>query len=260
MKVVGLVKKLKIVDGTPLEYFFQLGEELLPLNPLIGSEVRLRFTGNIWCVACARKIVKSYQQGYCFPCTQKLAQCDLCIVKPERCHFAQGTCRQPAWGELHCNITHIVYLANTSGIKVGITKASNMPSRWFDQGAVQALPIFSIPSRHQSGLIEVEIAKNIADKTNWRNMLKAVPALDLLAARAQIFAQQHFTGATPLDLPSKEIIYPGSVYPTKITSLNFTKTNPLGGILQALKGQYMLFDTGVINIRSLTGCEIEIEY
>jgi hypothetical protein len=260
MKFVGLVTKLKIIDAAPVDYFFQVGEHSVHLNPLIGQKVSLRFTGNLACIACDRKIPKSYQQGYCFPCTQKLAQCDLCILKPQLCHYAQGTCREPAWGEQHCNIPHIVYLANTSGAKIGITKASNMLTRWFDQGAVQALPILSIKSRYHSGLIEVEIAKNMPDKTNWRKMLQTnLEKIDLLEVKEQILNTYSFVDAQVLTQPIKEIIYPGENYP-KITALNFKDNSIITGTLCALKGQYMLFDHGVINVRNLTGYEIEIEY
>jgi hypothetical protein len=265
MKHLGKVTKLKILDGNPVNYFFIAGAHEIPLNNLIGQQVFLHFTGNSYCVACNRKIAKTYRQGYCFLCNRGLAQCDMCVLQPERCHYAQGTCREPEWGDKYCNIPFVVYLANTSGIKVGITKAHDMLTRWFDQGATQAVPIFRVGSRYHSGLIEVQLAKQMSDKTNWRQMLNAcVEPVDLLSLRAEIFANypDKFAFGDVEFLTEhavKEIVYPGADYP-KIKSLNFKETNIIGGTLQALKGQYMLFDTGVINIRNISGHEIEIQY
>ena len=111
-----------------------------PLNPYIGQRLTLKWHGEIKCQHCGRASKKSFSQGYCYPCSQRLAQCDLCVMSPERCHYDKGTCREPAWGEEFCMQSHIVYLANSSGIKVGITRPSQLPTRWLDQGAVQALP------------------------------------------------------------------------------------------------------------------------
>ena len=137
-KLIGVLDSQNLVS-----YVLPLDGKLVNLNNLIGQKISLEHLGIIHCVACHRLINKSFQQGYCFPCTQKLAQCDLCIVKPERCHFHLGTCREPEWGETHCLQDHVIYLANSSGLKVGITRQKNIlnKSRWIDQGATQALPI-----------------------------------------------------------------------------------------------------------------------
>ena len=74
----------------PVSYSMRLGDESLPLNALLDKELRLSYTGDIYCVHCARKTSKSFNQGYCYPCFQKLAQCDSCIIHPEKCHFDQG--------------------------------------------------------------------------------------------------------------------------------------------------------------------------
>ena len=133
----GALSKMAAQLDAPVQYSFRLGDELLPVNPLIGKSLRLEFLGAIHCTHCGRKTKSSYSQGYCYPCMQKLAQCDICIMSPERCHYEAGTCREPSWGEQFCMTDHIVYLANSSGIKVGITRATQIPTRWIDQGAVQ---------------------------------------------------------------------------------------------------------------------------
>ncbi|PPD31584.1 MAG: hypothetical protein CTY19_13760 [Methylomonas sp.] len=252
-------------------YQLPVGDAALALNPLIGQSIQLRYSGQIFCVHCQKKTSKSFNQGYCYPCFSKLAQCDMCIMKPETCHYAAGTCREPAWGEQFCFQPHVVYLANSSGIKVGITRQSQIPTRWVDQGAVQALPVFQVASRHVSGLVEVALAKHVSDKTSWQQMLKNnVQSLDLPILRDELLAKcaddlavitQRF-GADAIrflaDADPVQIAYPVQHYPNKIKSFNLDKDSLVSGVLQGIKGQYLLLDTGVINIRKYTGYEVEV--
>ncbi len=267
----GTAHKLRTRLDSPVCYQLPLGETLTPLNTLLGQTVRLRFTGKINCVNCGRNTNKSFNQGYCYPCFTSLAQCDSCIIHPEKCHYDQGTCREPVWGEEFCMQDHIVYLANSSGIKVGITRATQIPTRWIDQGAVQALPIVRVRTRLQSGELEVMFRQHVADKTNWRDMLREGDQIvDLPAERDQLLSlcatelrdmEQRFgfhaisvlKGIDPI-----EIRYPVQGYPEKIASFNFDKDPLVEGTLLGIKGQYLMFDTGVINIRRFGGYELEI--
>ena len=115
--------KMQHEPGTPVRYSWETLDGPLALNPLVGTRIRLELKGPIQCVHCGRAIKKTFSRGYCYPCFQKLARCDLCIVRPSRCHFDQGTCREEDWGREHCMIPHAVYLSVTSGLKVGITRA-----------------------------------------------------------------------------------------------------------------------------------------
>jgi hypothetical protein len=269
-KFNGQLHKMLTKHAEPIEYFFPF-QEPVSVNQYLGRNLSLKFNGKISCIACKRDLKKNYQQGYCFPCTQKLASCDLCILKPERCHFHKGTCREPAWGLANCFIPHIVYLANSSGIKVGITRETQIPTRWIDQGAVQALPIFRLQSRYQAGLLEVELAKQISDKTDWRKMLRGENSnADLASTRDYLFSQlsetiqasaANFKFGDIEILTNEKIIdfkYPVLEYPQKINSLNFDKTPEISGRLQGIKGQYLIFEHGVINIRNFTGYEVDI--
>lgn len=269
--MIGSLQKMTTALASPVLYRLPVGEQQLELNPLLGRKLELNFTGRILCVHCGKKTSKSFNQGYCYPCFNKLAQCDMCIMKPETCHYAAGTCREPSWGEEFCFQPHIVYLANSSGIKVGITRQTQTPTRWIDQGAIQALPIFKVASRHLSGLIEITLAQHVADKTSWQQMLKnnTVP-LDLPALRDELLA----TCAEELDAISRQyhdeapvllsdatpisIDYPVQHYPVKVKSFNFDKAPLVSGILQGIKGQYLIFDNGVINIRKFSGYEVEV--
>ena len=181
------LRKMAVELAQPVQYFLREDENKANINNWLGCKVRIEFNGLIRCIYCDRQTKKSFNQGYCYPCFQRLARCDSCIVSPEKCHYAAGTCREPEWGEQHCMRRHYVYLANSSGIKIGITREDNIPSRWIDQGAIQALPILAVDSRWQSGLAEVIFKQHVADKTNWRAMLKGdVDQLDLFEYRDQL--------------------------------------------------------------------------
>lgn len=257
----------------PIAYSLPIGDNLIGLNGLIGERIRLHFKGAINCIYCGRKTNKSFSQGYCYPCMKKLARCDSCIVSPEKCHYHEGTCREPEWGEQHCMRMHYVYLANSSGLKVGITRGENIPKRWIDQGAVQALPIATVETRYQSGLLETTFKQHVADKTNWRTMLKGGNALiDLAAERDRLIAQcqseiqalQEQFGLQAIQLcdaaESYQFDYPVQEYPTKIVSHNLDKNPDLEGMLMGVKGQYLILDCSVINIRKYTGYQADLYY
>jgi hypothetical protein len=253
------------------QYAMRLNDKQMDMNPLVGEHISLNFLGEINCLNCQRRTKKSYSGGFCFPCSQRLAQCDICFVKPELCHFAEGTCREPEWGEAVCMQDHIVYLANSSGLKVGITRMNQIPTRWIDQGATQAIPIFRVKSRFQSGLVEVLFKNHVSDRTDWRKMLKGdASPLDLAAERDRLFAEceqevsdlkQRFGDDAIQHLPAEQeqqIAYPVEQYPTKVSSMNFDKTPQVQGRLQGIKGQYLIFDSGVINIRKFSGYQLEM--
>lgn len=249
--------------ASPVEYFLPMGEEKIGLNSYLGRVLSLRFTGEIICRGCARAIRKSYQEGYCFPCTQRLARCDFCILKPSLCHYHRGTCREPTWGETHCMIPHYVYLANTSGAKVGITRKEHAMTRWIDQGAIAALPMVEVTTRRVSGLIEHVLANAISDRTHWQRMLKGeVPTIDLVAIRDRLrdkilesiqTLSEEERRVQWSDHSVYEFHYPILEHPKQVKSLSFDKTPLIEGTLLGIKGQYLIFDTGVLNIRKHSG-------
>jgi hypothetical protein len=270
--VTGTLKKMRASLTEPINYQLPVGNEQVELNALIGKPITINFSGNIFCSSCGKKTKKSYSQGHCFICMRKLASCDMCIMKPETCHFAEGTCREPQWGEENCMIPHYVYLANTTAVKVGITRHTQIPTRWIDQGATQALPIFKVSTRYQSGLLEVALAEFISDKTNWRNMLKGNgEALDLKEMSQSLIAQikpkltelSELFGATAITELDEEVVdlnFPVDEFPSKISSFNLDKDPDVSGTLNGIKGQYLILDTGVINIRKFTSYEVTVSY
>lgn len=267
----GHLQKMPVALAAPVQYQLPLDDARLPLNELIGTPIRIQFSGAIHCVHCGRRSNKSFNQGYCYPCFSKLAQCDSCIVSPEKCHYFEGTCREPEWGDSHCMVDHIVYLANSSGVKVGITRESQLPTRWIDQGAVQALPILRVKTRQQSGLVEDLLRQHVADKTNWRTMLKGdIEPVDLPSVRDGLFercdaaltALEARFGIQALqrleDAGAVDIDYPVLRHPAKVTSLNMDKDPVVEGTLLGIKGQYLILDSGVINIRKYTAYHVEV--
>ena len=254
-----------------VQYSFRLDDTQVPVNPLIGQRLRLEYLGAIHCSHCGKRTKTSFSQGYCYPCMTKLAQCDVCIMAPEKCHYDAGTCREPSWGEQFCMTDHVVYLANSSGIKVGITRATQLPTRWLDQGASQALPIVRVATRQQSGLVEDLFRSQVADRTNWRALLKGdAEPVDLPAVRRRLFEecatglqalQQRFglQAIQPLEVAEPvEIGYPVLHYPLKIVSHDLDKTPVVEGTLSGIKGQYLLLDSGVINLRKYTAYQVAI--
>lgn len=270
--MIGNILKMKVQLSSPVEYQLPVDDVLIDLNPHIGGNIRLDYQGEINCVSCGRKTSKSYAQGHCYPCFIRLAECDMCIVKPETCHYDAGTCREPEWAQQHCMQPHYVYLANSSGIKVGITRGTQIPTRWIDQGASQALAIFRVANRYQSGLLEVAIKQHVSDRTDWRKMLKGnAEQRDLASMRdelaevcgAQIAELQARFGNENIEfLPAEsmvEIEYPVERYPEKVKSLNLDKTPLVEGALMGIKGQYLMLDSGVINIRKYSGYKLDVD-
>ena len=270
--VTGSIRKMRTSLSSPVSYEWVAGEETLAMNQFLGQSLSLNFLGNINCVHCNRLTKKSFNQGYCYPCFQRLAQCDTCIMKPEKCHFAEGTCREPEWGEANCNIDHYVYLAHTSSIKVGITRGTQIPTRWLDQGATQARPIARVSTRYQSGLVEILLGQHVGDKTAWQTMLKGNGAdqnleqirQQLMTSCAQGIADlqlQHGEAAFQLleDAPETKISYPVLSWPEKVKAHNFDKQAVVEGTLMGIKGQYLMLDSGVLNMRKFGGYEVEIK-
>ncbi len=226
MKLSGQLRKMNVEAETPIQYFLSLDKKPYPLNPHIGNKLNIKWQGVITCIECGRKTKKSYDQGYCFVCSRDLPENAMCSVRPELCEHEKGNEAAQEFWRTHCNIDHFVYLSLTSGVKVGITRHYNIPDRWIDQGAVKGLLIARVPERILSGKIEVAVAKNFADKTNWRKMLKGESEDgDFYKLREQ--AHQLF----PEDLKRyalgneeiQELVYPVQSTPEKITSHNLDK-------------------------------------
>jgi hypothetical protein len=261
----GNISKMQVSLKDVVQYQLPLGEQKIYMNDLIGSKITMFFHSRINCVKCGRVTNKSFNQGFCYPCFQSAPEADPAIIKPELDQAHEGISRDIEWAKENSLVDHYVYLAVSSGLKVGVTRYRQVPTRWIDQGAWKAIKIARTPYRQLAGLIEVELKEHFADKTNWRAMLQnkidrdvnlideKIAAINLLPDELQEYAID--------DDEITEIKYPVERYPVKIKSLNFDKTPEISGKLSGIKGQYLIFeDDSVINLRKYGGYYISLNY
>ncbi len=248
----------------PVQYKLQLGEKSILMNTWIGRQVVLEYQHEIYCIRCGRKTKTSFAQGYCYPCFLSAPETEDCVLKPELCRAHEGISRDMEWSREHCLIDHYVYLALVSGVKVGVTRHTQIPARWIDQGAWKAIRLAKTPDRHTAGILEVKLKEVFTDKTNWRDMLRDVrdEKADLLAEkeRAASYLGPDYENFLTEDDRITEILYPVSEYPAKINSLNLDKTDHYSGRLTGIRGQYLIFADGtVINIRKHSGYQVQLQ-
>lgn len=263
MNYTSKLSKMKTELASPVKYWLYTNEEELYMNDLIGKDIQLKHTGVINCTVCDRVTKKVFGQGFCYPCFANAPENSECIIRPELCLGHEGKGRDPEWEEKYHVQDHTVYLALTSGVKVGITRGGNENVRWVDQGAWKAIKLAEVPDRYTSGLVEVALKEYISDKTNWQRMLKDERNLeaDLLDSKEELieYLPEELQDFISDDDDVTEIEYPVEEYPIKVKSLNFDKTPELGGKLVGIRGQYLIFDGGmVINLRKFSGYNIEI--
>ncbi|MAY84384.1 MAG: hypothetical protein CMP59_09660 [Flavobacteriales bacterium] len=259
----GTLSKMPVKYADPVQYFLKLEEEPVLVNDWIGKTVKLSYTGNIYCINCGRKTSKSFNQGFCFPCFRDAPQNAECIIRPELCRAHLGEGRDPEWEEKHHNQPHVVYLAISSVPKVGVTRATNVPSRWIDQGAWKAVKLAETPNRYQAGMIETDLKQYFSDKTPWQRMLKNELAdeVEVLETKnkMQELMEDKYNEFDSSDDEIYEMKYPVIEFPTKVKSHNLDKEPTLEGKLMGIKGQYWIFEGGiVINIRKYGGYEVEL--
>ncbi|MBN2166634.1 MAG: DUF2797 domain-containing protein [Marinilabiliaceae bacterium] len=264
--IEGHLEKMKtsLIDGK-VNYQLPLENNFIALNPIIGQSIKISYRGKIHCMNCGKETKTSFGQGYCFQCFSTIPETDECVLNPEKCKAHLGISRDMEWSKTHCLTDHIVYLAYTGNLKVGVTRHSQIPTRWIDQGAIQAIQLAKTPNRHIAGLIEVFLKSHFADKTSWQQMLKMKPSF--LPVNL-IYEKEKAIGLMPSALKQfvndnndiLNIQYPLLQIPDSITSSNFNKTNSIAGKLTGIKGQYLIFDNkNVINIRSHRGYLVSIE-
>lgn len=264
MEASGNLLKMEALNEAEVQYTLQLGDSHIHLNPIIGKAIRISYQNKINCIHCGKDTKKSFSQGYCYKCFISLPQTDEGVLHPEKCMAHLGISRDMEWSKAHCLIDHFVYLANTGHVKVGVTRHTQIPTRWIDQGATQAIVLARTPYRNLAGRIEVDLKKHISDKTNWRDMLKGNNAYNanLILEKAQLAELLHKDYKPYLtdDNTVTTLYYPIKQYPSKIVSIDLEKTNAAEGILVGIKGQYLIFEDGkVLNIRKHNGYMVKIE-
>lgn len=261
-QLFGNLRKMQTRLEDVAHYTLVLDGTRIDMNAKIGKSIKLSFDGTINCIACGRETKKSFGQGFCFPCFRSAPEASECIIRPELCRAHEGEARDMAWAEKHCLVEQIVYLARSSAVKVGITRASQMPNRWIDQGATDAIVFARVPNRYTAGLVEVAMKEHLTDRTNWQRMLKnEVIDADLVATKASLTdaLDSNLRQFIDTDDTVCSINYPVERYPEKVKSIGFDKQAEIEGCLAGIKGQYLIFDDNrVLNIRKHNGYRITI--
>ncbi|MFB0911393.1 MAG: DUF2797 domain-containing protein [Flavobacterium sp.] len=262
MQYEGVLTKMQTELGNPIQYYLVFEDSFLNVNQLLDKNLEISFVG-YQCLNCKKK-KKIFRQGFCYDCFYSSAAVGDWIMKPELSTAHLGIQDRDLKYEEKVQLQpHIVYLALSSEVKVGVTRKTQVPTRWIDQGAIEAVSIVEVPNRYLAGITEVALKNYYADKTNWRKMLtNSIEPVDLLAERLKLeklipSEVQEYFFLNKNDL--YEMHYPVMHYPTKVKSLSLEKTPNFTGRLAGIKGQYLLFEDGtVFNIRSSEGYVVTI--
>ncbi|MBI9041574.1 DUF2797 domain-containing protein [Lutibacter sp.] len=262
MQYQTVLKKMMTELNEEVHYYLEVENDFLNLNQLLNKQIEISFEG-YECLCCGLN-KKIFRQGFCYDCFYSSAQVGDWIMKPElsTAHLDIED-RNLAYEKSVQLQPHVVYLALSSDVKVGVTRKTQIPTRWIDQGASKAIEIVEVPNRYLAGITEVALKNHVSDKTSWQKMLKNdVLEADLIEEREKLkaFIPEE---AQPYFLANNgkvvEINYPVLQYPTKISSLNLEKTPLFLGKLVGIKGQYLIFDDfTVFNVRNSEGYKVII--
>ena len=263
MKYQGVLKKMRTENLSPIQYYLDMGSDFINMNQLLNREIQLDFVA-YECLNCHLN-KQIYRQGYCKSCFFEIPQAADWIIRPElsTAHLDKED-RDLAYEKEMQLQPHIVYLANSSNIKVGVTRKQQIPTRWIDQGAHEAIEILEVPNRYLAGIAEVALKDHVSDKTNWRKMLtNDIEDINLLSEKEKLSAYiPDEAKSYYLDKNSKEtqLDFPVLQYPDKVKSLNLVKSSSYSGKLKGIKGQYLLFeDATVFNIRANEGLVVSLQ-
>ena|SRR6218665_1230810 len=263
MTYEGVLTKMQTEFSNPIQYYLVFADSFLNVNQLLGKPIEINFVG-YQCLNCGKK-KKIFRQGFCYDCFMSSAAAGDWIMKPELSTAHLDIEDRDLEYEKRVQLQpHIVYLALSSEVKVGVTRGTQVPTRWIDQGAVQAIPVVEVPNRYLAGITEVALKNHYSDKTNWQKMLKnEVPQVDLLKEKASLkdLIPKEVEDYFHLEKEDLfEIQYPVTNYPTKVTSLNLDKSPNYTGKLMGIKGQYLIFEDGtVFNVRTFEGYVVKID-
>lgn len=268
MNVSGILQMLQAEYREPVRYWMRIGRVKVPVSAWLGKEIEIIFSGAMVCSSCGCAIEKSYGDGNCYDCFSTLPECARCVIKPELCRAhtvsnGNDSCidRDRAWAAAHHNTEQLAYLAVSSGLKIGVTRPARFLQRWMNQGATRGIAFALGPNRYAIGRIEQAAKQFVADKTDWRKMLRGVsPDVDLLQEKRRLAARLALrTESIHIDDTVHHIQYPVMEYPRKVRSVRLDKTGRVGGVLSGVKGQYLMFRGGdVFNVRRHQGFVVEM--
>ena len=256
MQYKGVLRKMQTEIGSPIQYYLVFENDFLNVNQVLNKKLTIDFIKH-QCLSCQndRPI---FRQGFCKSCFFETPSAGDWIMRPELSTAHLGLEDRDLEYEKNAQLQpHIVYLANSSTVKVGVTRKSQVPTRWIDQGAHEAIEIVEVPNRYLAGITEVALKDYVADKTNWRKMLTNKVTDENLAEWRSTLKQYIPTEVKPyfIDANKETLLeFPVLSYPEKVKSLNLNKTPSFTGTLKGIKGQYLIFqDQTVFNVRSNEG-------
>ncbi len=258
----GVLTKMKTEYSNPINYYINFKNNFINVNQLLNKKLEISFV-KYECLNCHLN-KEIYRQGFCKSCFYEVPHAADWIMRPElsTAHIDKED-RDLAYEKAMQLQPHIVYLANSSNIKVGVTRKTQVPTRWIDQGAHEAMEIVEVPNRYLAGITEVALKAYIADKTNWRKMLKNdIEDASLAEKRDELkqYIPQETLSYFIENNKETTINFPVIKYPLKPKSLNLTKTPTYQGVLKGIKGQYLIFeDDTVFNVRSNEGTVVNIK-
>jgi hypothetical protein len=258
----GNLIKMRVELNAPVDYFLLVGNDEVYLNELINKNIRFEYSGIINCISCGKKTKKSFSQGFCYTCMQTAPEADPSVFNPEKSMSQYGISRDMDWAQEHDLTDHFVYLSITGNLKVGVTRHTQIPTRWIDQGAIKAITLAKTPNRHIAGIIEGFLKERVADKTSWQAMLKGEikTNTNLLDEKERLIGLLHPELAQYACAGNeiKEITYPGNYKLAAIRPVSFDTEQLVEGKLVGIKGQYLIFDDHrVLNIRKHNGYYIK---
>jgi len=262
MNYQGVLKKMQTENGSPIQYYLIFENDFLNVNQLLGKKISINFL-RYQCLNCGLQ-KKVYRQGFCYDCFFEIPQAADWIIRPElsKAHLGIED-RNLEYEEKVQLQPHVVYLANSSSVKVGVTRKTQVPTRWIDQGAHEAIEIVEVPNRYLAGIAEIALKNYVSDKTNWRTMLKNDIVDENLVEWREKLKQYIPSEAMDYYLENNSethMEFPVLRYPEKPKSLNLEKNPFYEGVLKGIKGQYLIFeDDTVFNIRSNEGCVVSIK-
>jgi hypothetical protein len=258
----GPLRKMNTQYGSTIRYALNLGEDLLLMNGLIGKKLRMEFTGSHRCF-CGQLVPEVYRQNFCRECFFTKPEASPTILKPELSKAHLGIEERDLEFERRLQLQpHYVYLAKTDRIKVGVTRSSQMPTRWMDQGAVQATLLIEVPNRFLAGEAEVALKDHFVDKTSWRSMVQGIGCNeDLLEAKKEALKllPAHLLEYRIEDHALWNLEYPGAAAANS-KYVNFKEQGEQWeGTLLGIRGQYLITDAGVFNVRSHEGFIVDLD-
>src|SRR5690606_3684311 len=171
MQYQGTLTKMQTELADVVQYYLVFENDFLSMNQLLQKKIKIKFVG-YQCLSCGLNL-QIYRQWFCKDCFYKMPQAGDWVMRPElsTAHLDKED-RDLVYEKQVQLQPHIVYLANSSNVKVGVTRKSQIPTRWKDQGAHEAIEIVEVPNRYFAGITEVALKDHVSDKTNWRTMLK----------------------------------------------------------------------------------------